>query len=274
VGWQETRDSIANSLDRVRLLRPAARARERYLAMRTPEGPAVGPDGLALPSARLRLLVDGRSGDAETFLQVGAQLARSVREAAALSGEPIESLDSILDFGCGCGRVARHWATLDGPQVYGCDYNAELVAWCERELPFLRASRNDLEPPTGYPDASFDLVYAFSVFTHLTEPLQRDWMAEFRRILKPGGRLVISTLGEHSRERLSAAERERFDAGQVVVQRPRMAGDNVCTAYHPRSYVTRTLMGDYADVEFLNLASSDVFLMQDAWVARRSASPS
>jgi SAM-dependent methyltransferase len=270
VGWHQTRSRIATGLDALGLLRSAARVRERYLAMRTPDGPAIGADGLPLPPARLRLLVDGRSADVEHYLAVGAQLARGLREAVAGSGPGIEDLDRILDFGCGCGRVARHWAGLERPEVHGSDYNTELVDWCARNLPFLRTAHNDLRPPTEYADESFDLVYAFSVLTHLSEPLQHDWMVEFRRILRPGGRLLITTLGEAVRDRLSATELKRFDAGEVVVERPRRAGDNVCTAYHPRSYVTQRLLGDFADVGVVDLGSPELVLMQDAYVARRS----
>ncbi len=270
--WRhQTRSRIATGLDAIGLLRPAAWLRERYVVMRAPDGPAEGPDGLPLPPPRLRLLVDGRHADADHFLQVGGRLAGSVMEAVRQSGTEIDRLGSMLDFGCGCGRVARHWRNLEGPEIHGCDYNHELVEWCERNLPFLHTTRNELQPPTGYADESFDLVYAFSVLTHLSEELQHDWMAEFHRILRPGGLLLVTTLGESCRDRLSTAELERFDAGQVVVERPRRAGDNVCTAYHPRSYVTQRLMGDFADVGVVDLGSSQLALMQDAYLARRSA---
>jgi SAM-dependent methyltransferase len=272
VRWtHHTRSRIATGLDAIGLLGPAARLRERYVVMRTPDGPAVGPDGLPVPPPRLRLVVDGRSAGAEHFLRVGAQLARSVRDAVGASGASMEELDRVLDFGCGCGRVARHWAELEGPEVHGCDYNAELIAWCEDNLPFLRTARNALEPPTRYQDASFDLVYAFSVLTHLSEPLQHAWMGELRRILRPGGLLLITTLGESCRPRLTPPELRRFDTGQLVVERARHAGDNACTAYHPRAYVTERLLRGFTDVDLLDLGSPGMVLMQDAYLARRSA---
>jgi SAM-dependent methyltransferase len=85
----------------------------------------------------------------------------------------------------------------------------------------------------GRRDFSGRLIYALSVFSHLDEPLQRAWLAEFRRLLRPGGLLVLSVLGERLRHRLSAEEQSRFDRGELVVQRPRMAGRNLCTVYHP-----------------------------------------
>ena len=267
---QETRSRIATGLDRAHLLRPAARLREGWLAARACDGgTAAASDGLPLPPVPLRLLVDGRSGDAARFLRVGEQMAHSIAAAVAHAGPPIEEMDAILDFGCGSGRVARHWAGVEGPEIHGCDYNREPVAWCAVSLPFLHATRNELEPPTPYVAGSFDLVYALSVFSHLSEPIQRAWIAEFRRILRPGGLLVVSVLGEAARDRLADPARERFDRGELVVERPRMAGSNACTVYHPRRYVTSSLLAEFGDVLPFDLGSPDLVLLQDAYIARR-----
>jgi len=266
---QQTRSRIATGLDRTRLLRPAARVREGWLAMRACEGPQAGLDGLPLPPARLRLLVDGRSGDPDHFIRIGGQMSDSIRAAVAGSGTAIEELGAILDFGCGCGRVARHWAGLEGPEVHGCDYNAELAGWCRRSLPFLRVARNEVDSPTDYESESFDLIYALSVLSHLSEPLQHLWIAEFRRLLRPGGLLVISVLGEAVVQRLTEDERDRFDRGELVVERPRMAGHNACTAYHPRGYVSERLLLGFMDIRRFDLGSPELELRQDAYIARR-----
>jgi SAM-dependent methyltransferase len=266
---QQTRSRVADGLDRARLLAPVERVRERWLAMRADGGPTVGPDGLPLPPARLRLLVDGRSGDGERFLRIGALMAGSIRQAVADSGAEMAAMGAILDFGCGCGRVARGWAGLDGPEVHGSDYNEDLVSWCEANLPFLRAGLNRLEPPTRYEAESFDLIYALSVLSHLSEPLQDAWVAEFRRLLRPGGLLIVSVLGESVRARLSSERMERFDRGELVVERPRMAGSNVCSAYHPRPYVTGHLLADFSEARAFELGSPEWPLLQDAYIARR-----
>ncbi|HEX7058248.1 MAG TPA: class I SAM-dependent methyltransferase [Solirubrobacterales bacterium] len=265
---QQTRSRIASGLDRARLLGAVERLRAGWLTMQARGGPDADPDGLPLPPSRLRLLVDGRSGDAERFLWVGAQAAGSLRAAAADSGTPIENMAAILDFGCGSGRVARHWANLEGVEVHGCDYNEDLVAWCEDNLPFVRAIRNELAPPTSYETESFDLIYALSVLSHLSEPLQHAWVAEFRRLLKPGGLLIVSMLGNACRDRLTDEERRRYDRGELVVERPRMVGSNLCTAYHPRAYVTDHLLDDFTDIQVLEFGSSEQSLMQDTYIAR------
>lgn len=262
------RSRIADGLDRTRLLRPADAVRAGWLTARVRERRHTAVDGLSLPPARLRLLVDGRSGDADAFLRVGGQMHDSILGAVAACGTPAAEMRAVLDFGCGCGRVARHWAGVEGPELYGCDYNPDLVAWCAANLPFARVARNDLAPPTPYVTGSFDLVYALSVFSHLDGPLQRAWLAEFRRILRPGGILILSVLGDSLRHRLSDAERARYDRGEMVVQRPRMAGRNLCTVYHPRSHVVCELLAGFGDVRRFDLGSPAQPILQDAYVAR------
>jgi len=267
----QTRSRIASNLDRVGLLGPAERVRQSWHSLRERGGPDADGNGLPLPPPRLRLLVDSRSADAERFLDTGRQMAVSIAVAGAQAGSPLNEMDAILDFGGGCGRVARHWAGLEGPEVHLCDYNPLLVSWCDENLDFVTADKNELDPPTSYESGKFDLIYAFSVLSHLSEPLQGAWITEFRRILKPGGLLVFSVLGHAAYDRMDTREKERFDRGELVVERTGTAGRNLCTAYHPRSYVTDELLAGFSDVQPFSFGAWDAALVQDAYIARRPA---
>ena len=101
----------------------------------------------------------------------------------------------MMDFGCGCGRVTRHLKDLPG-NVHGSDYNPHLVHWCAEHLPFGEFRTNDAEPPLPYDDDFFDFLYSISIFTHLDEPLQVPWMHELARVVRPGGLLLITVMGE------------------------------------------------------------------------------
>jgi SAM-dependent methyltransferase len=172
------------------------------------------------------------------------------------AGTPLDELGTLLDFGCGCGRVLRHWVHLENTRVTGCDVNPKMVGWCRENLPFADVAVNDSTPPLGHEDSSLGLVYAFSVFTHLTEPAQHAWMRELGRVLKPGGNLLVSTLGEHylSLDRLSPAERARFRAGELVVLYEDSSGSSLCSAYHPPGYVRSRLAEGFEYVRFLPAA--------------------
>jgi SAM-dependent methyltransferase len=233
---RSARNKALRALDRMSLLAPAYRAYERVRSLRGPGDGEVDAGGLPVPPPRLRVEVAGTPG-LDWFLESGRKQAEIIRSAAERNGVPLESAGSLLDFGCGCGRVLRHWAGLGGPDIHGCDYNERLVGWCAANLPFVTASVNQLEPPLRYEDGQFDLVYAISVFTHLPHDLERAWIAELSRIVAPAGLLLLTTHGDSYADRLEADERPLYDSGEPVVRWPGVAGSNLSTTFHPESYV-------------------------------------
>lgn len=255
---------VVPALQRAHLLVPAWRLYERAIGAAS-DGHAVDERGIELPPGYLRMLVAG-SSSAQAFLDTGRASAESVREVLAEAGTDLDRCDAVLDFGVGCGRVARWWPQDAHTEWHGCDFNRRLVAWCVTALPHLRVSANPLEPPTTYRDGRFDAVYALSVFTHWPEPLQHVWMRELRRILRPGGRLLFTTHGqEAARVVLFEDERARFDRGELVVRFGEDPGSNLCSTFHPPSWVRDRLVGD-ADVLIHRPAGTPGFGNQDVWV--------
>lgn len=226
------------------------------------------PDGLPIPPGRLIHLVAG-SADVAWFLEGGARGAACIRSLISDAGVDISDLDSVLDFGCGCGRVTRHWAGLRA-RIEGCDVNPRLVAWCRRNLGFGRFATNQLDPPLPYAEGAFDLVYALSVFTHLDAARQRAWIGELRRVTRPGGHVLLSTHGTRYRERLAPEEGGRFDRGELVVKDADVAGSNLCGAYHPESYV-REVLAPPLEVIALRREGALGNPYQDLWLLRRAA---
>ena len=231
---------VLRLLARAGLIGPAFHAYERVVSLR-PDRPRV-VDGPPLPPRRLMVRVAG-TADADWFLRSG----RAAYDAIA-AHVPLAEVESVLDFGCGCGRVTRYWADFAGT-ASGSDVNTKAVDWCRTNLPFARFEVNRLEPPLAFADESFDLVYALSVFTHLTAELQLAWRDELRRVLRPGGRLLMTTHGKSYRPRLDAAERRRFEAGELVVRWSDLPGTNLCSAYHPERYLRDTFAQGFTFVE-------------------------
>ncbi len=250
------------ALGKARRISLRAEERLRGLPLRAAER----KQGRPVPPGPLIFLI-ANTEDVSWYLDTGALAARSIRAILDKNGLAIENFGSILDFGCGVGRVIRHWADLRGPKVFGTDYNPRLVRWCDRELPFAQFETNRIDLPLGHKSGSFDFIYCLSVFTHLAEPLQRFWMDELSRLLKPGGFLLITTHGDHYLPMLSPDEQRRYRAGELVVQKANRQGSNDCAAFHPESHVRQSLAKGYDVVDMipegaLGNPSQDLYLLR------------
>jgi SAM-dependent methyltransferase len=147
-------------------------------------------NGVAIPPLNLMAMTVAHA-DWRAFLRTGETTAKALDKHAIDAGLSFADAGCILDFGCGAGRVIRHLPPLTDAELFGADYNETLLKWCAANLPG-KFSRNDLAPPLDFPDAHFDIIYALSVFTHLREDTQRQWLGEFARMLRRGGLVLIS----------------------------------------------------------------------------------
>lgn len=102
---------------------------------------------------------------------------------------------AVVDLACGPGVIARQILDEVGEdgRVTGVELNEDLLAVARTQpaagdrLSFAHGNVYDL---TTLPEAAFDVAYARFLFQHLERPL--DALAAIRRILKPGGRLLIA----------------------------------------------------------------------------------
>ncbi len=234
---------LKRALERVGLLRPAYELQNWLRARRLRRGGALGAgdDGLPVPPPELLVAIGGQT-TAEAYLRGGTAIAAEIESVLAGAGTPIDTFTSVLDFGCGCGRLLRRFRSHAEARHYaGTDYNAALVAWCRTHLPFAGFDTNALEPPLRYADGTFDLVYSFSVFTHFSDTLQRAWLAELRRVLKPGGALLLTLHLDPPDGFFSADEARDYAAGRSVVRYASLAGSNITAAFHPVAWIRSTM---------------------------------
>jgi SAM-dependent methyltransferase len=162
----------------------------------------------SIPLPPLSLMQSVGSIHAESFLQLGEAWAQLIREE-------LETHSTILDIGCGCGRIARWFADDANVTAYvGFDVIEESVAWCSnflsphasRKYRFERLDvQSDEYNPRGkipatevtFPMATgaAQVVVAASLFTHLFESDTRHYLRETARVLDPGrGSALLSIL--------------------------------------------------------------------------------
>ena len=175
------------------------------------------------------------------------------------------------DFGCGCGRTLP-WIVeaLPAAEVTGVDVDEDAIEWCRRNLRRVAFERTAFLPPLRFPPDSFDLIYCISVFTHLDSNAQHLWLAEFRRILRPGGALVLTVHGARAREGLNKANREELDrAGLLHLRSTKLEGlvpPGYHTTWHTMEHVTARFQELFEHVGYTEIPDG----MQDVVTGIRS----
>lgn len=123
----------------------------------------------------------------------------------------------VLDFGCGAGRTLRHLLD-EAAELHGCDLHAPSIHWLDEHLsPPLRVLQTAQRPPLPYGDGTFDLVYAFSVFTHIADGWA-EWLLELRRVLRPDGILVATFMNAESWRAFAHGSWDEETVGMLVTR--------------------------------------------------------
>ena len=115
--------------------------------------------------------------------------------AAALDGARVTSGTRFLDAGCGAGILAL-LASLRGAQVSALDASPALLAIARIRLPAADIREGDLES-LPFDEASFDAVAAVNCVFLAADRAQA--MLELARVVRPGGRVVVTTWGPPER---------------------------------------------------------------------------
>jgi SAM-dependent methyltransferase len=181
----------------------------------------------------------------------------------------------VMEWGCGSARTLRHLPGLlpQGVEYFGSDYNPETVAWCRANINGVSFIQNDLSPPLPLESSSIDVIYAISVLTHLSVAQQHAWLKELRRVLRPGGCLILTTNGEQSAKVLLPHERAQLKADGVYIRSGVEEGKRCFLSYHLQDYVTKQLFAGMTVREFIPGSSPTAIRLwgrtdveQDTWV--------
>lgn len=151
-----------------------------------------------------------------------ATLESGLNEAGNLYRLGEKYIDSIdkeggryLDFGCGVGRIFRLFMKdFKAENMHGIDPLEEFIQICERDFPAeYQFSKIGMRPPTQIASQSIDLITAYSVFSHFSCIQATRWLAEFRRITRPGAILLLTTYGRGHIEYIDKSRMEDLPPG-------------------------------------------------------------
>lgn len=184
------------------------------------------------------------------------------------------AVTQVLEWGCGSGRLSRHLIDrFPDARVCGVDIDGDAVAWAGAHLRghFVRCQTL---PPLPFDDGSFDLIVGLSVMSHLTAPFQELWLQELRRVLRPGGVVLLSTHGPLAAEWEFRDPEQRaavLAAGLWAEQADPALGDLAPPDYYRATYQTpewtRRVWSRHLDV--LHVAPAAMNNYQDVYILRR-----
>jgi len=244
-----------------------ALAQVRYLVRR--EGKT-----LPIPPKHLQVRVVGSYQPG--FLESGFSICRDLERILSPAGRKLSDFTRLLDWGCGSGRVIRAMrALLPSAELFGTDIDPEAIAWLQENCaPIADFRVAPHRPPMSYPNSSFDFVLGLSVFTHLPEDMQFEWLSELSRIAAPGALLVLTTSGEKNYRNLDDATRRILDekgffyADLVNYGRSISLPDFYQNTFHSLDYIRREWSKYF---EIVDLQPAGMQAHQDAILLRKPA---
>jgi SAM-dependent methyltransferase len=251
----------------------AAANRERYVELAQLADVLKHHLGIVLPPPLpLQLRVVG--GISPDFIESGWRGFKTISESIRRAGGDLADCKRILDFGCGCGRLLRAFhVELPGAELSGTDIDGEAIRWLqENASQFGSFAVNPHKPPMPFADASFDLVYGVSVFTHLPEDMQFAWLRELRRVVRPGGLIFLTFHGEAYHRHLHPSELDILTRNGFYYR----SCETSTTAGLPAFYQVTWHSLDYIKREWgkyfeISLIEPDRFDHHDVVVMRRGA---
>ena len=150
-----------------------------------------------------------------------------VTETLARAGLGIKPGGRYLDFGCSSGRVVRTLsAEFSGSHFYGCDPNADAIAWASSAMPQSTFFVSPERPPLPLEDHLLDGAYAISIWSHFSARAAKYWFDEMARVLRPGGFLMFTTHG------VGSVEHYMTEAGMAESQGIEVRADLDRTGHH------------------------------------------
>ena len=148
------------------------------------------------PSQEIATLTTA-AGATEGILRGAYNLYKLVKESSVRLGKPIDGTTKFLDFGCGWGRVARFFLKdIYLENVYGVDVLEDLTDSCATTFASENFTAIQQKGTLPFEDNSFDLILAYSVFSHLDPELGDRWIREIHRVLGVNGIAYITIIDE------------------------------------------------------------------------------
>lgn len=168
-------------------------------------------DGVALPDYPPVAIQTGMHGATSTEhgLREAFHFYQFIKRHLAKQHMRIDQI-TLLDYGSGWGRMNRPFLKdVPTDRIYAFEPDPKFFEIARTLNPFINQLTGGFKPEGALPSDTFDLVFGWSIFSHLSEASALDWLVELARSLKPGGLMLQTTWG------LRFLNRLEIEAGEL-----------------------------------------------------------
>jgi len=126
----------------------------------------------------------------------------------------------VLDLGCGTGRLYHLFKDFQGVEYVGVDQSEGQIEVAKEDFPEARHKVAEMtELPFG--EGEFDIIYCIATFHHLPDEVSRiKSLEEMKRVLKPGGKIIMTNWNLYSKSASKMVEKgkfKEFETGDFLV---------------------------------------------------------
>ncbi|MEM8548910.1 MAG: class I SAM-dependent methyltransferase, partial [Pseudomonadota bacterium] len=190
--------------------------------------------------------VSGKGATAYNYWNNGRTDFLRFSEIAERHGvETFNPSTRILDWGCGCARLTRHWMTsaTDADKVVGIDIDPVNIEWCNSAFKNASFEVCPLAPPANL-KGPFDLIVGNSVLTHLKQDVMEAWLSELAAQLKPNGVALLSYHGDFSLAAICSRNQEFCERVYRTGFDASIGASELNDAIDDKTYYRQTFMTD------------------------------
>lgn len=213
--------------------------------------------------------------DRAAYIKSSFQHMQVFSELIAKGGKPWGNVNSVMDFGCGYGRIIRWFPVMLPPErIYACDVNGRAVAWCSSEF---GVTGVNLTSEFTVPDAPpVEALLACSLLTHLSPRKVKQFLKALRMLLAPGGVAVVTGKSTSSAAHASQTNPHLDTAtirgvlekeGIYFMSYPHMPDPDLGDTYFEPEWLRTHLPEDLELIE----TRPGSFWSQDAYLLRKNA---
>jgi len=201
----------------------------------------------------------------------GNSAASEIHALYAIFGQ--SPIQSILDWGCGVGRVTRHLPIyFPNANIVGADANPDCIQWLQNNIPEIQWLQSNAADRGETLTGTYHLIIALSVLTHLPANEQQHWLEQLHSRLHTNGLIWLSTHGSTYYHQLTSKQHAQLLEKGMLTLGSNQEGSRGMRTYHTYEGMQQLIHQDWELLLYYNGEKfPGVLGGQDAWLIKKRA---